>query len=185
MTGFPERIPPVAPDAMTPEQAGLVGEWKDLIFSQVLANHPRIYAKFVPYLAALVAETDLPARDRQIVCLRMLSLCGDVYERTHHIMISAKVGLSEAEIAAFQSGEGACLTADDRAVLAAVEELWRDQNIADATWAALGLRYSRQQCMEFVFLAGCYHTMAMLTKSFGMQLEPDLASFNALREYAD
>ncbi len=38
--------------------------------------------------------------------------------------------------------------------------------------------------MEIVFLGGCYQTMAMLTKSFGMQLEPDLESFNALRKYA-
>ena len=37
--------------------------------------------------------------------------------------------------------------------------------------------------MEIVFLAGCYQVMAMLTKTFGIQLEPDLESFNALRSY--
>lgn len=185
MTQFPVRIPPVAPRDMTAEQVELVGPWKDLIFSQVLVRHPRMYAKFLPFLAALVAETALPPRDRQIVCLRMLQLCGDVYERTHHITISRKVGLTDAEIAAIQAGDADGLPAADRTVLAATEELWRDQRIGDATWAALLARYDQQQCMEIVFLAGCYQTMAMLTKTFGMELEPDLFSFNELRAYAD
>jgi alkylhydroperoxidase family enzyme len=144
-----------------------------------------MYGTFVPYLARLIAETELPARDRQLVCLRMLELCGDTYEQTHHVVISAKCGLSEAEIAAAISGTGSSLTAWDHTVLQATKELYSDQCISDATWAALGKQYSERQLMEIVFLAGCYQTMAMLTKSFGMQLEDNLENFNALRSYAE
>lgn len=179
------RIPPLDPARFTEEQKRLVGEWTHLEFSRVLINSPRMYGTFVPWLKAVIAETALPARDRQIVCLRMLELCGDVYEKTHHVVISRKCGLSDEEIAAFISGEGDVLTDDDRDVLAACGELYRDQRIGDATWARLAQRYSQEQMMELVFLGGCYHTMAMLTKSFDMQLEPDLESFNALRDYAE
>ena len=179
-----ERVSPLDPAQFTPEQCGLVGDWTHLNFSRVLIRHPGMYGTFVPYLKRLIAETTLPARDRQFVCLRMLELCGDTYEQTHHVVISAKCGLSEAEIAAAISGDGVCLTDWDHTVLRATDELYREQCISEATWAALGAHYSEQQLMELVFLAGCYQTMAMLTKSFGMQLEDNLESFNALRSYA-
>jgi len=179
-----KRIPAVDPADFTEEQKRLVGEWTHLEFSRVLINSPRMYGTFVPWLRELIAETTLPARDRQIVCLRVLELCGDVYEKTHHIVISRKCGLRDDEIEAFITGEGAALTEDDRDVLAACAELYEDQRISDETWARLGRRYSREQLMEIVFLAGCYQTMGMLTKSFDIALEPDLESFNALRSYA-
>jgi len=179
------RIEPVTPDRMTAEDKARIGPWKDLVFSQVLLRHPRMYDVFLPYLKAVVADTILPQRDRQIVCLHMLQLGDDTYEKTHHVEISRKVGMNDAEIAQILAGGGDLLDDWDRTVMTAVEELYRDQCIGDATWAKLGERYSEQQQMEFVFLAGCYVTMAMLTKSFGMQLEPDLASFNKNRDYTE
>ena len=180
----PVRIPPVEPEKFTEEQAELVGDWKHLTFSRVLVNSPRMYRTFVAHLAELITNTALPARDRQIVCLRMLQLCNDVYEKTHHEIISRKVGLTDEEITAMIEGQGDALTDSDRTVIEATDELYHDQCISDATWNRLAERYTREQLMEIVFLAGCYQTMGMLTKSFGIQLEPDLESFNALRSYS-
>lgn len=179
------RIAPVDPADFTSEQKALVGEWTHLEFSRVLINSPRLYGTFVPWLKELVADSILPVRDRQIVCLRMLELCGDVYEQTHHAVISRRLGFSEEEIAAFRTGQGDALTEDDRVVMAATEELQRDQRIADATWAKLAERYSKEQLIEIVQLAGCYLVMAMITKSYDVALEPDLEGFNALRSYDD
>lgn len=167
------RIAPLPLDQFSEEQKRLVGGWHHLNFSRVLIHHPGMYGTYVPWLAKVIAQTSLPPRDRQIVCLRMLTLCGDVYEHTHHITISRRAGLSEHEIADMSAGTGSSLTQDDMTVLRAVEELARDQCISDATWAELAQRYDQTQLMELVFLAGCYHTMAMLTKSFGMQLETE------------
>jgi 4-carboxymuconolactone decarboxylase len=178
------RVPPVPVEELSDEQSRLVGDWKHLIFSRVLVNSPRMYRTFVTHLAELIAHTNLPPRDRQIVCLRMLELCNEVYEKTHHITISRKVGLTDQEIAAVLKGGGGTLTDFDHTILKTTEELFRDQSVSDGTWEKLAERYSQQQLMEIVFLAGCYQTMAMLTKSFGIQLEPDLENFNALRKYA-
>lgn len=184
MTTRNVRIPPLDPAQFSEEQSHLVGDWKHLLFSQVLIRHPDMYRTFLPHLAQLVTQSVLPARDRQIVCLHMLELCNDVYEKTHHIIISRKVGLSEEEISSFITGEGNALKDFDRVVLKATQELHRDQCISDTTWQQLSERYSQEQLMEIVFLGGCYLTMGMLTRSFGMQLEPDLESFNSLRSYA-
>src|SRR6185437_5159263 len=114
---------------------------------------PGMYGTFVPFLAKLIAETSLPPRDREIVCLRMLRACGDVYEHTHHIVIARREGMTDAEIEAASEGEGAALTDFDLILVTATEELLRDQRISDATWTKLGTRYTEQQCMELVFLA--------------------------------
>jgi len=180
------RIPPLPAEKFTEEQAQLVGDWKHLVFSRVLINSPRMYRTFVTHLAELVTRTNLPPRDRQIICMHMLELCGDVYELTHHLTISRNAGLTEEEIAAFREGAGACLTDFDRTLIKATAELQRDQCISDATWAALAAYYSQEQLMEVVFLAGCYLTMAMLTKSFGIQLESAPGEFEriyTLRSY--
>lgn len=180
------RIPPLPPEEFSPAQAEQVGDWKHLVFTQVLIRHPALYAVFLPFLKALVAETGLPPRDRQIVVLRMLALADETYEKAHHIEISRKTGLTDAEIAAVLVGEGGSLSPFDRVLMNAAAELHREQRVADDTWAALAERYSQEQRMELVYLAGCYQTMAMLTKSFGIPLESDaqLAAFNALRDYA-
>ena len=180
------RIPPLAVEDLTPEQLKLIGGWHHLVFSRVLVRHPGMYATFLPFLTEVITKTSLPPRDREIVCLRMLRLCKDVYEHTHHITIAQRCGMTEQEITDVSEGKGATLTATDMEVVHATEELYRDQRISDRTWAALGKRYSQQQMMELVFLAGCYQTMGMLTRTFDMELETapeDHERINALRTY--
>ncbi len=121
------RIPPLDPKEFTPEQAKLVGDWKNLIFSQVLVRHPGMYGTFVPFLAEVIARTSLPPRDRQIVCLYMLQLCDETYEKTHHITISRRSGLTDEDISAVLAGQGERLSASDRTVMKATRELFKDQ----------------------------------------------------------
>jgi alkylhydroperoxidase family enzyme len=177
------RIPPLEPQEFTAEQAELVGNWRNLVFSRVLARRPDMYRIFMPFIEKVIAGTRLPPRERQIVVLRLLAAADETYELHHHMVISRGAGMSEEEITAAASGEG--LAGFDRTLADAAEQLLRDQTIADATWAALAERYSEEQLMEVVFLAGCYATMAMLTKTFGMPLESDEENgrINALRQY--
>jgi alkylhydroperoxidase family enzyme len=177
------RIPPLSPEEFTPEQAKLLGAWSNLTFSRVLARRPDMYRVFVPFIEKVIADTRLPPRDRQIVVLRTLALADETYELHHHAVISRNAGMSGEEITAAMSGEG--LVGFDRTLADAAGELLREQRIADATWAALAARYDEAQLMEVVFLAGCYATMAMLTKSFGIPLEndEDNVRINALRDY--
>jgi 4-carboxymuconolactone decarboxylase len=186
MMAYPVRIAPVEPDNFTAEQAALIGDWKHLVFSRVIVNNPKMYRSFVPHIEAVIAKTSLPPRDRQVLVLRTLATCSDTYELAHHIRISQGAGIGESEIAAFQSGTGDCLTDFDRTLIAAADELKRDQNIGEATWAALAARYSAEQLMEVVFVTGCYVTMAMLTKTFGIELERadgEFEDLNKLRAY--
>ncbi len=187
MTDNAVRVPPLDPKDFTAEQAELVGDWTHLVFSRVVVRHPGAYRNFVPHIQAMIADATIPARDREIVVLRLLSLCGDTYELHHHRMIAdLNTGMSGEEIEAAVAGQGDCLSDFDRLLIRAAEELLEDKVVGDDTWEKLGERYSIEQRMELVFLSGLYVTMAMLTKSFGMPLEDesgDIEKIQSLRDY--
>ena len=68
----------------------------------------------------------------------------------------------------------------------AADELVHEHCVSDATWQALAHRYSTIELMEVVGLVGCYTTIAMVTRSFEIQLESrdDVAGeLAALRAY--
>ena len=74
MVPFEQRIPPIDPETATDEQKALLnGWWKDLNFSKVMAQHPKLYQVYVPVIAKVIAQTDLPPRDRQILVMRTLA----------------------------------------------------------------------------------------------------------------
>ena len=179
------RVPPLAVEDFSVEQAALAGEWTHLNFSRVLVRHPALYKVFVPYIAQVIAGSSLPPRDREVLVVRTLALGKDIYEAHHHVQIARKAGLSDGDIAGVRAGDSS-LPDWDRVLVRAADELVADQQLSDSTWAALGERYTREQQMEVVFLVGCYTVMAMLTNCFGIEVESDPETENrlkALRQY--
>lgn len=165
------RIPPLNPEDFNEEQKAAVGEWGVLNFSRVLAHHPALYRVFVPYIEKVISYTDLSPRDREVICLRVLSRCGEHYEFGHHVDIARdKVGMTDADIDAVMH-RGDTLSAREQLLINACDELVQDFCISENTWQALAEQYSTVELMEVVGLVGCYTTMAMLTRSFGIQPE--------------
>ena len=179
------RIPPVAPSAMTDQQRQLVGKWSSMNFAAVIVTHPELYKTLVPLIAKVISGSNLPPRDREILVLRTLALSDEVYETNHHALIARNAGMTDAEIEQAKTGAGAELSAFDQSLVRAAEELARNQCVTDATWSELARRYSPVELMEVVALVGVYTLMAMLTKSYGIQVE-DLDTFNdfaRIRQY--
>jgi alkylhydroperoxidase family enzyme len=170
MTASAPRIPPLAVEALTPEQAELVGPYAALNFSRVMVRHPDLYRAFMPFGEQLMARTSLGARDRQILILRTVGLCHEDYEAAHHRRIAETVGLTGLEIEAALTG-GPGLPEGDAVLLRTAEELVRDHRVGDATWAALTQRYSIPQAMEAVVLVGDYTMLSMVTRSFDIAFE--------------
>ena len=164
------RIPVVAPDQFTDEQAALVGDWSKFNFARMMVNHPELYRVFLPLGDKLMGGSSLPHRDREILILRTVGLCGETYEAAHHTAIGLAVGLTEAQVEAARTG-GAGLSAADQLLVTAAEELMGDHCLSDATWQALSARYSVEQRVELVFLVGNFAMLSMLTNSLGMPCE--------------
>ena len=179
------RIAPIPRERLSAEELGLIGAWTGLNYTRVIVKHPTLYGLYIPFLEQLIAKSKLTPRERELVCLRTLTLCDEEYELDHHRTIARNAAMTEAEIAAACAGEGDCLSDFDRAVLRATEELVIDRVVSDTTWGQLAGRYSETQLIDLVFLCGCYVMLAMGTKSFGVQLESaeEQARINTVREY--
>lgn len=178
------RMPPLHPESFDEEQKALVGPWSILNFSRVMARHPALYRVYVPFIEKVISFTDLPPWDREVLVIRTLHQCGELYEALHHADIARKVGMSEAQLEDIKSGGGK-LSEFDRVLITAADELVNDHCLSDASWAALSARYNDVELMELVGLVGCYITISLLTRSLQIEPEGDANDSERLDELRD
>jgi len=69
-------------------------------------------------------------------------------------------------------------SAEEAALLTAVDELYGDACLSEQTWHALRQRYSETQMMDLVFTIGAYAMLAMALNSFGVRLDAGLKGFS-------
>lgn len=172
------RIDPVPQEQWTPEQQQLVAPMLERtgkvlnIFRTQLA-HPdamRAFLAFGNYV--LSRRNTLPARERELVILRIGYRCRAGYEWTQHRRIALNAGLSAEEIERIKHGPDAPGWRDaDAALLRAADELHDDQFVSDATWKALRAHFSEKQCIDTVYTAGQYTLVSMLLNTLGVQVE--------------
>jgi alkylhydroperoxidase family enzyme len=135
-----------------------------------LARHRRLFRPWLRFAGRLMPRGTLPRTDTELVILRVSVNSGSDYEWGHHARIGRRVGLTEEQIARVGEGPDAPGWNDhERAVLRAVDELSRDQVIADATWSQLSQRYDDRQLIELCLLAGHYEMLAGALNSLGVQ----------------
>ncbi|PHY12533.1 carboxymuconolactone decarboxylase [Caulobacter sp. B11] len=187
------RIQPVAHDGWTPEQAEILGPLGGggvipagpvLNIFRTLAHAPKALKAFLGWGNYILSKNnDLPAREREIVILRIGYLCRSGYEWTQHVAIGHRCGLSAAETEKIKAGPDAGWSPADAALVRAADELHADQFITPPTWAALLAHFSEKQAMDVVFTAGQYTQVCMMLNTFGVQLDagqtldPDLKAY--------
>ena len=92
------------------------------------------------------------------------------------------VGLTPEEIRRITAGPDAPgWDAFEAALLRAADELHSDSTISDATWAALGVRYSEKQLFDLIMTVGQYTMAAMLMKTLRIQLDDGLDGFREIQ----
>lgn len=118
------------------------------------------------------AQSDLGAREREIVILRTASTCHAGYIWAHHVIVGRRAGLSEAQIAALESKAASPdWSAADQTLIEACDELVADRCIGDTTWRALGRWFGDKARMDLVYTTSHYVQVAMIVNSFGVQVE--------------
>ncbi len=174
------RVPPLPADqwddavdralaVMLPEERRNPEQASNILSTFV--NHPDLTKAFLQFNVHLLFSSTLPPRLRELAILRVAHHTDSKYEWMQHVKLGMQEGLTEEEIAGVQRGEAA--DAFDRTVLAAADELLDTYELSDATWSALGERFDTRQRMDFVFTVGCYVTVSMALKTFGVELEEE------------
>ncbi len=140
---------------------------------RTLAHAPEALTSFLAWGSYVLSKKNaLPAREREIVVLRIGYLCRSGYEWTQHVEIGVRAGLTDAEIQALKTGADAGgWSAADAALIRACDDLHARQFISDDNWAALKAHFNERQCMDAVFTAGQYTQVSMMLNTFGVQLD--------------
>ena len=126
----------------------------------------------------------LTPHDRELLILRTGWNAGSVYEWAKHVGSVGRArdhGLDPVWIAQGLDQPG--WNANERALIDAANEMFRDSMIADATWADLSSRYDTHQMMSIALTAARYRMVSMALNAFGVQPLPDDERFPVLEGY--
>lgn len=149
-----------------------------LVLFRTMARNPRVFERM--FAGGLLDRGGLSLRQREVVIDRTTARLGAEYEWGVHIAFFAeKVGFGAAEVVATVHGpaDAACWSADEQALLAAVDDLVERRTIGDATWSRLTTHFDEAQILEAIALAGYYHTISFLCRALDLPFESYGARF--------
>lgn len=140
--------------------------------SATLAKNKPINRAFGPFAQAVLFEGGLSRRIVELAVLRMGWNCQAIYEFGQHTLFGKDVGLTDEEIYFVtrpinQHG----WTEEEATVLQAVDELYADDCIGDATWAKAASFFNEAELLHLVMAAGCYRVVSGVLNSCGVQLD--------------
>jgi 4-carboxymuconolactone decarboxylase len=144
---------------------------RDLNLFKVLMHHPTLVRRWAVFAGHVLRKQTLPARERELLILRIGWLNQAEYEWAQHVEIAKREGVSEAEIESVKQGPAGPWSAEDAVLLQAVDDLYEHSVISDATWERLAKKYSTEQMIDLVFTIGQYNLVSWALNSFGVPLD--------------
>lgn len=173
------RIPPLPADERDDKAIELLAGTGERNIFTTLVRHPRLFRHWSRFGGALLTG-DLPARERELLILRVGHRCDAPYELAQHEPIARAAGLTDEEIARVADGPDAPGWSPlDAALLQAADELHDTSRIGDATWAALAEHLDEHQLIEVCMVVGQYHLVSFTLNSLGVEIEGDEAGPSA------
>lgn len=143
-----------------------------------LGRHPKLLKRFNLLGGFLLNKGVVPARERELVILRVGANARAEYEFGQHTVIGRNCGLTDLEIAALtQAPDSHDWSDDDLALIALADELHADDCVTDATWADLARRWDDAQLVELLIVAGFYRLVSGFLNSTGVQLDEGVPGF--------
>jgi 4-carboxymuconolactone decarboxylase len=137
-----------------------------------------LFAHHVPLTEPFLAFTDVMAGDsatldprlRELLILRVAWRTGSGYEWNQHARMGADVGMTEHQLRAVPDGADAAVwSADERALLTAVDEMIDRFEIGEDTWQHLRVSFETPQLLEILFVVGGYLCLATVLNSVGLR----------------
>jgi 4-carboxymuconolactone decarboxylase len=138
---------------------------------KVLMQNPKLARSWSRFAGYILGGQSLPARDREILILRIGWLNQAPYEWEQHVRIGKAAGLSDDEIDRISKGPKAGWDKHEAALLQAADDLYENSVVSDETWKQLFGRYSIEQMMDVVFTVGQYNMVSWALNSFGVPLD--------------
>jgi 4-carboxymuconolactone decarboxylase len=175
MSGNEQRIPAAGPSEERQELLARVlvdGQGRPLKIFTVLAHHPLLLRRAAALGAVFLGEgTTLPARERELVILRVASRVASGYELAQHTVIGRALGLTEDELARVTESELVQWSDGDRALLCFTDQLLAGDDVSDEAWEPVAERFREPQLIELILLVGYYRMLAGFLRSARIPVE--------------
>jgi 4-carboxymuconolactone decarboxylase len=138
---------------------------------ELFAHHVPLSESFMTFTDLMISEgSKLEPRLRELAILRVAWRTGSGYEWTQHRRIGGDEGLGEAQLLAVEEGPGAAVwTPQERAVVAAADEMIDHHGVGDETWAALTSSFEEGALFELLFVVGGYLCLSVVLNSIGLR----------------
>lgn len=139
---------------------------------RMLAHSPPVLSGFTKLGGALLQDASLDSRLRELAIVRVGLLAGASYEVGKHTAIARAVGVSDAELAALESGENRDALGDAaRAVIELTDELFSGVRASDAAMARARRHLDDRQLVELVVTIGYYGLVCRVLETLGIDHE--------------
>ena len=137
---------------------------------RMLAHAPALMPGLMELTGAILYRAKLDAVTRELVILRVGSLCGSHYEVEQHRKIAAAIGLSAGQIDSAVSGK-LILEEKQNLLLQFVEQVVRKTRADDALFQKVVATYGAEQTIELLVVIGTYVMLAQVLENAGVELE--------------
>ena len=165
------RIPPLPESEWNDEVRELLPKGsRPLNIFTTLVRHPKLLKRWTVFGGHILSKSSLPARERELLILRVGHLCKSAYEFHQHTRIGLDAGLTQAEIENLTQPTANWSEAD-ATLIRACDELHSDQMISDETWQKLRTRWDEKQVFDLLFTVGQYTLVSMFLNTIGVQIE--------------
>ncbi|NNC79273.1 MAG: carboxymuconolactone decarboxylase family protein [Acidimicrobiales bacterium] len=170
----------MAPDDMNEEQRSLITEQQaQLSLFQLMARHPDALRRLKAVGSFANRDTVLPAKDRELMILRMAWRYNSEFEWGQHYQQAIDAGWSEADC---QRVKVDSITDGwdewSQALLAATDGLMSNAMVPTTAWDVLRRQWSEETMLELVIFFGHYTMVSMFANTFGLGLPPGRPGFN-------
>lgn len=143
-----------------------------------LGRHPKLLKRFNLLGGFILNKGLVPARERELVILRVGANARAEYEFGQHTIIGRDCGLTDDEVTALtRDPADHPWSPGDRALIALADDLHADDCVSDATWSQLAESWDDAQLIEFLVVAGFYRLVSGFLNSTGVQLDDGVPGF--------
>ena len=167
------RLSPLPRDEWTPRQREAIESDRTGRRETALATlvrHPALYRAYATQAQYIRSDSTLSGRVRELLILRMGWLCEAEYGWGEHVPIGKVEGLSAREVRSIAVGAtDPAWKPLEAALLRAVDELFYDDVISDATWTTLAAGFEEAQMIDVLLTAASYRMTAIALNSLGVQ----------------
>ncbi len=145
---------PVA-ERIAAERGKVINLYKMLLHSPVVADGWRAF------LTAIRQKATLSDRHRELAILRVAVINRAPYEFAAHIPFAKKSGFTDAEIKEIEHDKmPPSVTDADRAVLALTDEMTRNVQVRDATYAEAKKHFNDREMVELTATIAAYNLVS-------------------------